>query len=192
MHRSLRLPTTDVNHRLLGKTNKWEHFHRYIPFGNQQPATQYPVSIPSVFCLYSHSCTTQYTRWSMSIDAKPLATKLYRCQYHGSIISCCTSNSDCIHCFCNIKLLNIFYSTLVAYIPQEYHPFTLKPFHHGPYQDHQDLVYHQDSLAESHPRNDPSYWNERPYERRYDRSCSCRCRYYRTYDRHDDCRSCSC
>ena len=74
------------------------------------------------------------------------------------------------------KLLNIFYFCCLVYSTGiSTHPFTLKPFHHGPYQDPQDL-YHQDSCAES-DRNDCSYRNERPYERR---SCC-----YRTYHRNE-------
>ena len=87
-----------------------------------------------------------------NIDAKPLATKLYRCQYHGSIV---LRIQFCVFIVFAIypKLLNIFYLYSVAYIPQEYLPFTFNPFHHGPYQD----LYHQDSFAES-------YRNERPYD----------------------------
>jgi len=113
--------------------------------------------------------------------------RIDRCEALGNCIDAsiimevfsCTSISVCIHCFFAIypKLLNF---TFVAFIPQEYLPFTFKPFHHDPYQD----LYHQDSFAES-------YRNERPYERRYNRSCSCRCCYRRTYHRNDE-QSCRC
>ena len=78
---------------------------------------------------------------------------------HGSIS--CTSNSVCVFIVFAIypKLLKFFllcclYSTGIT----PTHPFTFNPLHHGPYQD---LVYHQDSFAESYPRNDPSYRNDR-------------------------------
>ena len=59
---SSRLPTTDINHRLLGKTNQKGTHLRPIPFGNQSfVSTAYD------------SCTPQYSRW-FNIDAKPLAT----------------------------------------------------------------------------------------------------------------------
>ena len=91
-----------INHRLLGKTNQMgTHLLRlhqilpYIPFGNQ------------LVCFHYHSCTTQYIRWSMSIDAKPLATNLC---IDASIIMEVLHFEFClcIHCFFAIypKLLN--------------------------------------------------------------------------------------
>ena len=68
-----------------------------------------------------------------------------RCEALGNCIDAsimevfsCTSNSVCVFIVFAIypKLLNF---TFVAFIPQEYLPLVLKPFHHGPYQDPQAL-----------------------------------------------------
>jgi len=96
LHRSSRLvpglpKTTDIHHRLLlGKTTKWEP----ISYTLHHP-TVHPICLPtsaSTWSFHCHSCTPQYTRWSMSIDAKPLATILLMpvsWKYY-------TSNSVCV------------------------------------------------------------------------------------------------
>jgi len=68
---------------------------------------------------YEDSCTTQYFRW-YNIDAKPLATK-HRCQYHESIMIQFMYSLFLQY----TKLLNLFSSTLLPYIPQEYTPTPL-------------------------------------------------------------------
>ena len=107
-HRSSRLPSvipdfqdyqppTSTTDYFLGKINQMgTHLPllHYIPFGNQPDYS-------STWTFHCHSCTPQYTRWFMPIDAKQLGN--YQCQYHGSILSC-TSNSVCVFIvfFCNI------------------------------------------------------------------------------------------
>ena len=133
LHRSSRLvpglPTTDINHRLLGKTTKWEpisytlhhHIPRYIPFANQ------------LVCFHCYSCTSQY-KLIWPNDAK-------RTWQPNCIVASIMEVSLVLLAF---SLYSLFYAiypktteTLllysVAYIPQEYLPFTFKPFHHGPY-----------------------------------------------------------
>ena len=139
LHRSSRLSTTDINHRLLGKTTEWEPISYtlpHIPFGIK----------PDYSSIWSSTTTFMYNPVLsvVRIDAKH-SWQPDRCQYHESIlISVCR-----IHCFCNIPQTTEYPFYSVAYIPQEYLPFTFKPFHHGPYQDPQAL-YHQDSCAESY------------------------------------------
>ena len=97
------LPTTDVNHRLLGKTNQ---MGTHLPFGHPQP----------VFCFHYYSCTFQYSRWS-TIDAKrtwqpnytglPVSWK-YLLYFEFSVYSLF---------FAIYQTTEIFYS--VAFIPQE-------------------------------------------------------------------------
>ena len=139
---------------------EWEQFHWYTP----HLATNRTILLPLGLSTAYASCTTQYSWWYMSIDAK----RTWQPNYTGLPISWKYFNFEFSFVY------SLFYAiypktteTLlpysVAYIPQEYLPFTLKPFHHGPYQDHQKhLVYHQDSFAES-------YWNDFPYD------CSCSC-----------------
>jgi len=138
-HRSSRLPTTtNVNHRLLGKTNKWEPIYTYITFYgiSYLPTTSNPVSLSSVFCLYPHSCTTQYTRWSMSIDAKPLATESMPVSWKYYLLY--FSHSVCVFIvflqYTKTTEYPFYFNSVALYSTGIYtHPFTLKPFHHGPY-----------------------------------------------------------
>ena len=171
---SSRLPDFQdhINHRrlLLGKINQMgthlptHHILPYIPFGNQPDCS-------STWSFHCHSCTTQYFRWSESMRS--------HWQLNASIMEVFYFEFSFVFIVFAIypKLLNLLLCCLVYSTGIYTHPFTFKPFHHGPYYD---LVYHQDSFSESY-RNDPSYRNERPYERRYDRPCPCS--YYRTYDR---------
>jgi len=125
------LPTTDVHQRLLGKTNKWEpiylpthHIHRYITFGKQQPGIS---STWSFHCLrFMYNPVLSVVRYRCEAAWQPT----YRCQYHGSILL-------------RIQFLYSLFSqytktteTLLLLLPlfhrNNTHPFTLKPFHHGP------------------------------------------------------------
>jgi len=137
-----------------------------LPLGNQHWSVSTAIHVQPSTSRLMRSCLA-------TIDAKS----------HGSITI--TSNSvSCVFIVFAIypKLLNPSFTLLPIFHRNISHPFTLKPFHHGPYQD---LVYHQDSFEESY-RNDASYRNARR-----SCSCSCRCCYRRTYHRDDD-RSCSC
>ena len=91
----------------------------------------------STVCIFM-TPTTIHVHPVHSIDAKALATKL-DCQPSWKYLLYFEFSFVFIVFAIYPKLLNIFSSTLVAYIPQEYLPFTFKPFHHGPYQDPQAL-----------------------------------------------------
>ena len=115
---SSRLPTTDINHRLLGKTNQKGTHLRPIPFGNQSfVSTAYD------------SCTPQYSRW-FNIDAKPLATTTMSAGIMK--VFCFSLYSLFLQYTPNYRISRLLcclvYSTGIYT-----HPFTLKPFHHGPY-----------------------------------------------------------
>ena len=89
---SSRLPTTDYS------TTEWLLPWQDYQMGTYQPITSsYSIphlatnrTMPQPF-MYNSVHSVVHVR----IDAKPLATKLYRCQYHESIITC-TSNSVCV------------------------------------------------------------------------------------------------
>jgi len=105
LHRSSRLSTTDINHRLLGKTTEWEPISYtlpHIPFGIK----------PDYSSIWSSTTTFMYNPVLsvVRIDAKH-SWQPDRCQYHESIlISVCR-----IHCFMQYtpNLLKLFYPTLL-------------------------------------------------------------------------------
>ena len=128
-----RLPTTDINHRLLG-------------MGTVSPV--YPIwQSTGLFFGLLLPLPFMYTSVHLVVHAN-------RCEALGN---CIVASIKKVFVF---SLYSLFYAIypkttetlllyFVAYIPQEYLPFTFKPFHHGPYQDPQAL-YHQDSCAESY------------------------------------------
>ena len=126
-----------INHRILRKTNQMgTHLLRlhqilpYIPFGNQLDYS----STWSFHCLRPmYTPVLSVVRHRREAN---LATK-----YTGLPVSwkylLYFSHSVCIHCFFFAiypKLLNIPFNSVALYSTGIYtHPFTFKPFHHGPY-----------------------------------------------------------
>jgi len=100
-HQDYQPPTLTTDDYYLARSTKWEPI--YLPitsYGIPHLATNrtiLPFSLPLRRFMYHTvpSVVASYYRCE-------------RCQYHGSIISC-TSNSDCIHCFCNIPQTTEFY-----------------------------------------------------------------------------------
>ena len=141
LHRSSRLPTTDINHRrlLLGKINQMgthlptHHILRYTPFGNQ----------PDYSSIWSSTTTIRVqpsTFGGSNIDAKQLGNQPIDATIMEVFVLLGIQFVSIV--FCNIpKLLNPpFTLTLLPIFHRNIsHPFTLKPFHHGPYHDPQAL-----------------------------------------------------
>ena len=98
-------------------------------------ATNRTILLPLGLSTAYVSCTTQYFRWS-NIDAKQLGNQPIVVASIMEVFLVLRIQFVFIVFAIYPKLLNF---TFIAFIPQEYLPLVLKPFHHGPYQDPQAL-----------------------------------------------------